>query len=214
MVANVTHSCTFHIQTVQNIFWFIERPRPKLPCTRWVTLYICPYFHIFVHIWGTIDDILGVIWITMQTLQIANSGNEQPWWRSELSECSCYRYIDKLNSIETYSFKIKLSTTSEKLAELSVMSADMHVVLFVTYTSKHTGHSYNAVLMVKSIFMIVKWLIRTLLFSPSWSSYVKNFITKNKFVLIKIGYKLQLILNICMLIRFSIFDVLCGSEFV
>ena len=34
MVASVTRSCTSHIQIVQDIFLFIERPRPKLSCVK------------------------------------------------------------------------------------------------------------------------------------------------------------------------------------
>ena len=34
MVANVTRSRTSHVQTAQDIFWFVESPRPKLPCVK------------------------------------------------------------------------------------------------------------------------------------------------------------------------------------
>ena len=34
MAANVTHSRTSHVQTAQDIFWFVESPRPKLPCVK------------------------------------------------------------------------------------------------------------------------------------------------------------------------------------
>ena len=34
MVANVTRSRTSHVQTAQDFFLFIERPRPKLPCVK------------------------------------------------------------------------------------------------------------------------------------------------------------------------------------
>ena len=34
MAANVTRSRTSHVQTAQDIFWFVESPRPKLPCVK------------------------------------------------------------------------------------------------------------------------------------------------------------------------------------
>ena len=34
MVANVTHSCTSHIQTTPDIFWLIWRPWPNLSCVK------------------------------------------------------------------------------------------------------------------------------------------------------------------------------------
>ena len=34
MVADVTHSSTSHIQTTQDIFWFVIRSQHKLPCVK------------------------------------------------------------------------------------------------------------------------------------------------------------------------------------
>ena len=34
MAANVTRSRTSHVQTAQDVFWYIKRPWPKLPCVK------------------------------------------------------------------------------------------------------------------------------------------------------------------------------------